>query len=631
MNFMPFSLRFSGLLAAGCLLAARSALADSGYAPEAGEYAIAGSQPGDQVFSQLGLNAAGGYVVWQDNITDGDGWGISAQQLDGNFSGVFGTFRVNQQGAGDQEFPQVSLLNGGGAAFVWQGGKPGFPHIWARFLSAGSTWSTGDVAVNTFTNDIQMHPVIATLTNGNVIVAWASFNEAAAGSLQDVYGQVLSPVGQKIGGEFLVNQFTANNQRNPAVVALSDGGFVVAWVSEGERSSANAAPSVDVYARKFTAAGAAVGSEFLVNTGANICDSPSAAAASDGGFAVAWAEKDAASPDYNSWDVYARQFSSAAVGGAVLRVNTQLYGDQYAPKISYSAGKFLVVWTSLGQDGSREGAFGQFLNADGTPAGGEMQVNTTTASQQMQQAVAADNNGRFLVTWASFTGVASGFDMYAQRYAPLLQPLTAPDAPFVTILSSTNLTVSWPALAGYSVADYEVYADGATNAAGVTTNLWWTMNGLGIGSTHNFQLAYVLTDGRRSPISASAGGTTYLYPFTWGGIPYDWMIQYYGADTAQWPPASSPAVSGGPKLLYVFLSGGNPTNGATWLRTQLTPSSQGLFLSWNPQPGLIYQVQSSPDMKAWTNLGAPRFAEGTYDAIFVGGSGQGYYRLLRLR
>ena len=57
----------------------------------------------------------------------------------------------------------------------------------------------------------------------------------------------------------------------------------------------------------------------------------------------------------NSWDIYARPFSSTGVGGTAVRVNTYLDGDQYAPRISAIGGDYLVVWTSLGQDGSREG------------------------------------------------------------------------------------------------------------------------------------------------------------------------------------------------------------------------------------------------------------------------------------
>jgi hypothetical protein len=579
------------------------------------------------VLPAVSLSKSGGYIVWQDNITDGDGWGVSASKLDGSFSAQLSSFRVNVQGAGDQENAQVSLLNDDGAAFIWQGGPAGFQRIYARFMAGNGTWSTGDVLVNTFTNDYQVNPAICTLTNGNVVAAWGSFNEAAAGSMQDVYAQLLTPAGQKIGGEIAVNQFTAFNQRTPRVAALAGGGFVVAWVSEQERF----ANSVDVYARIFDTTGTPIGGEFLVNTSSNVCANPSVAAAPDGSFAIAWGEQDATSLTTNSWDVYVRVFSGAGTGGTVGRVNTYLYGDQYAPKISYAGGKYLEVWTSMGQDGSREGVYGQFLNTDGSPAGGEFRVNTTTISQQIQPAVSSDGSGQFLAVWTSFTGGAGSFDLYGQRYASTTAPLPAAPTPYVTAISSNSLSVTWPAMAGYSVADYEVYADGATAPTAVVTNDWWTMTGLASGSTHSFAIDYVLTDSSRSPLSAPASGTTWS-GLTWGGIPFEWMEQFYGSDLTKWPSATAALSPGGPTLLYVFLSGGSPLQPSTWLKMQLQQTSQGLFLSWNPQPGLIYQVQASANnMTAWTNLGAPRFAAGNVDSIYVGTGSHGYYRVLRLQ
>ena len=95
---------------------------------------------------------------------------------------------------------------------------------------------------------------------------------------------------------------------------------------------------------------------------------------------------------------------------------------------------------------------------------------------------------------------------------------------------------------------------------------------------------------------------------------------------------NAPLASGGPTLLQVFLSGGNPLDSSTWLRTALSNTPEGLFLSWNTQPGFTYQVQATATLGgAWTNLGAPRFAAGTRDSIFVGKSSAGYYRVLLLR
>lgn len=628
------------MLVAGLTLACPAlGVAQSGFVTEAGEYAPAGSLVGDQVYAHASIKPGGGFIVWQDNNTDGEGLGVSAQRLDSSLSGTLSSFRVNGLGANDQERPQVTMLNGGGAAFVWQGGKLGFQRIYARFLSASNTWVAGDMLVNTFTNS-QKDAAVATLTSGSVVVAWAN----TTNNLRDVYFQRLSPTGQRLGGEVLANQFTAYNQRDPAVAALSDGRFVVVWISEQQRSAfssggdniggvlpaATGAASADVYARIFTAAGVPAGSEFLVSSaGVNPCANPSVAAAADGGFTVAWMQKDLAVAD-NSWDVFARPVSGGAVGGTIRRVNTVTHGDQLAPKISALGTDYLVVWTSMGQDGSQEGVYGQFLLGDGAFNGGEFRVNTTTPAFQKFPAVASDGVARFLTVWSSFVGGAASVDINAQRFASTSQPLTAPDAPFVTVLSSNALSVTWPVLQGYSVAGYQVFADGAGSPTATVTNNWWTLTGLAAGSTHYFQLKYVLTDGRQSPLSAATTNTTYG-ALTYGGIPYEWMLANFGFDLFSWPSPFADTDGDGVSNLNEWLAGTNPTNAASVLRVRLRSTAQGLFLDWNTEAGLLYQVQAAPRIGQWTNVGGARFAAGATDSMPVGGGSAGFYRILRIR
>ena len=84
-------------------------------------------------------------------------------------------------------------------------------------------------------------------------------------------------------------------------------------------------------------------------------------ASADGGFLAVWTEYDpkATETTTNSWDIFVRAFNQdLQAKGPQRRVNTFTYGDQLAPKIASGTGQF-VVWTSLGQDGSREGVFGQ--------------------------------------------------------------------------------------------------------------------------------------------------------------------------------------------------------------------------------------------------------------------------------
>ena len=621
------------------------------YASQAGEYTPAGSLAGDQTYSSVSLNTAGGFLVWEDNVTDGDGLGISAVQLDNTFSAKLGNFRVNQQGAKDQEHPQVTLLPNGGAAFVWQSGPQSFQHIIARFLSSSNLWITGDITVNTATN-YQANAAIAALTNGNVIVTWASYGQDNADGFQGVYAQILSPTGVKVGGEFRVNQFTPYNQRTPAVAAFNNGNFIVAWVSDEQRTTqavdgsgtaGSGYNSADIYARVFNSAGAALGNEFLVNTATNICANPTVATAADGTYIIAWSQKDTVTIN-NSWDIFARQFSTTGTGGAAQVVNSQRYGDQYAPKITSAGTDYMVVWTSLGQDGSHEGVYGQFLHGDGSHAGGEQRINTTVVNAQKFQTVASDGVGRFLAVWSGFSSGGTSLDLYAQRFATTLQPLIAPGAPYVQALDSYTLSASWPLLQGFSVGYYELFVDGATVPAIITNTVsLWSNPNYNPASTHTFQLAYVLTDGRQSPLSPSASGTTWGSDrFSYGptvvgtpapdGLPDDWETLYYTTNRSKWPKLGVyTQLAPGVTVYDTFLWGANPTDATTWLKQWLTQTHQGVFLNWNTVPGGIYQVLTTTDLITWMPLGSPRFEAGTTDSLYLGFNSKGYYQIVRNR
>jgi hypothetical protein len=397
-----------------------------GYIAGGGEYPIVGLLPGVQLHPHASVTGAGGYLVWEDNTIDGDGLGIRAAALNNAFSPIGETFRVNVNAKGDQEHPQVALLNGGGAAFVWQGGRQSFQHIYARFLSSSNTWLSTDVQVNDSNGKYQLSPAIATLDNGNVAIVWCN----VANAFQDVYAQIFTPTGQKVGTNFLVNQFTPFNQRTPAISALAGGRFIVVWVSEQQRSGSldnpdsnylydpYARPSVDIYGRIFQNDDPTSGAEFMINNSINVCANPSVAGASDGSYIVAWSQKDYQSPQANSWDIYGRAYPAPLnAGGPTTAINTRLYGDQYAPQVSVVGTNYTILWTSLGQDGSWEGVYGQSVRtADASRTGPEFRVNTTTLGKQIHPTLAADQAGRLLSVWSSYSGGQGNFDLYAQVY-----------------------------------------------------------------------------------------------------------------------------------------------------------------------------------------------------------------------
>lgn len=480
-----------------------------------GQYAITAPIPGDQIHSHASINAQGGYLVWDDNSVDGSGQGISAVALDSNFSPVSPRFRVNQIRTGDQEFPQVALLKNGGAVFVWQSRPLTSPrHIFARFLSASNSWATGDILASSFTGNYQINPVVTTLPNGNVVVAYGSFNQVAPGSLQDVYMQIFSPNGQKIGSEILANsQYTDFNQRTPAITPLSDGRFVVAWVSE-QKSHDN---SVEIFARVFTSDGVAATDELPVSTTVtNVCANPSVAALANGGFVVSWGERDQFVRN-NGWDIFARAFNSSgtALGGSsqAFLVNAYRFGDQVAPRVAALDGGAIVVWTSLAQDGSQEGVYGRFLDANGAISSDEFRVNTTTISKQIHPVVASDGGSRFLAAWSSFTGTGSGLDLFAQRYASsdflAIQSTTNYAAPLIDPYPSDEGSIGGPTLPpapGDSHAT--TFTNSLASVSGAYSGLFYDRtNGVTLGSAGYFAAA-MTTRGTYSA-KVSFGGKTY--------------------------------------------------------------------------------------------------------------------------
>ncbi len=409
--------------------------------PQGGEFPILGSIPGDQVWPTVSLSPTGGAITWQDNNIDKLGGGLGSSLLDTTFAAGIKA-RVNNTTTGVHFRPKVQLLANDNAVYVWESTvtAAGAPNIYARFAKNanaknnpgyGTNFYTGDIRVNTYLTGQKIDPAVAALPDGSAIIVWSSFGQD--GSQYGVFARQFKATGvAATAKEFQVNQVIDYNQRNPAVAALPNGNYVIVWISEHERN----ATSADIYARIYTDAGVPLTDEIAINTstslsawsltgaimyetgqvqGTSPCSSPSVAALPDGGFTVVWAQKDLVNLN-NSWDVCGRAFSATGTPlGPDFGINTYLYGDQYQPKIAAGPAGSLVVWTSLGEDGSREGVYGRFLAGGTQVSGDEFRVNTTTISQQMHPSVAWDGLGNFLVVWTSFTG-QQGFDLFGQSY-----------------------------------------------------------------------------------------------------------------------------------------------------------------------------------------------------------------------
>ena len=587
------------------------------------EYSLAGRPAGDQTHPAAAFGPSRGYLVWQDNATDGDGLGISARRLDLNGSTVGAAFRVNEGGAGDQEAAKLAVLSNGSTLFVWQSGVRGDRSVYARVLGAAGVFLSGDLLLSPAGTD-NRNPAVTALTDGSAAVTWAS--TGADGQLLGIFAQRLSADGGKLGDPIVVNQFAQFNQRHPAVAPLPAGGFAVAWISEQQTGENRA----DVYIRRFGPDGIAQGNEARVNSKTLACATPAVAAVGGGSLAVAWSELDLSGTEL-AWSVQGRWLDAAGTGGPILSVSDTLLGAQVQPSLAVSGDQVLAVWMGTGLDQGGSGVGGRLFSRSGSPVGGVLTLDSAGRGDQITPAVAAQGEGGFLAIWSTWNGLDTGMDLAAQRLAQQTAALSALAAPVVEGFSSWQVRASWAPLTGLAVKQYEVYFDGSSTPD-VTIDTFWSSPDVLPGTTHSVQIAYVLADGRRSPLSAVAQGRSWGKDLNGDGLPDDWQALYFGPNPAAWPAPSADSDGDGVSNRDEFLSGTNPTDALDRLKVQVQPTGQGLLLTWSSHAGGIYQLQSSTDLKSWTNSGGYRFAASTTDSVIVRDlPSSAYFRVNRIR
>lgn len=97
-------------------------------------------------------------------------------------------------------------------------------------------------------------------------------------------------------------------------------------------------------------------------------------------------------------------------------VNTVTAGEQTEVAVASNNDQLsVVVWTSDGEDGSETGVFArQYFN--GVASGSVFRVNTTTTGKQEEPAVAMDANGNFVVAWRGRGASDTDDNIYFQRF-----------------------------------------------------------------------------------------------------------------------------------------------------------------------------------------------------------------------
>ncbi len=373
-----------------------------------------------QFAPQITALSSGGFVVtWTDasnTAPDTDGGAVRAQVFTAAGAMVGTEILVNTATASIQQSQQITALSSGGFVVTWTDQSWTAPDtsglaVRAQVFTAAGAMVGTEILVNTATANGQSAPQITALSNGGFVVTWEDASVSGGDTSGNaVRAQMFTAAGATVGTEILVNTATTSYQGSPQITALSNGGFVVTWVDNS--ASGGDTSGTAVRAQVFTAAGATVGTEILVNTAtANGQAAPQITALSDGGFVVTWVDLSRTAPDTSGNAVRAQVFTAAgAMVGTEILVPTATANGQSAPQITaLSNGGFVVTWEDLSRtapDTSGNAVRAQVFTAAGAMVGTEILVNTAKFSSHYSPQITALSSGGFVVTWTDYSGTA---------------------------------------------------------------------------------------------------------------------------------------------------------------------------------------------------------------------------------
>jgi len=354
-------------------------------------------------------------VVWTSSSQDGSSDGIFGQRYAASGAPLGPEFRVNTYTPLSQFNPDVAADASGNFVVVWEsdyqdGSNRGV--FGQRYASSGVPLGA-DFRVNTFTTGEQGDPSVAVDSAGAFVVAWDSANQDGSGA--GVFAQRFASSGSPLGPEFRVNTTTFAMQVSPSITSDGSGNFIVVW-----QGPTIGGLNPKAFGQRYAASGAPLGVEFRVNTTApGYQFVPDVASDAAGNFVVVWYTDDAFTG--GPQDAFGQRFASTGAPlGTEFRVNTTTTPVPWVPSVAMdSAGDFVVMWESP-HDGSLIGVFGQRFASTGAPLGTEFLVNTYTTADQSGPAVASDSAGRFVVVWRSDGQDGSGGGVYAQRYSMIV-------------------------------------------------------------------------------------------------------------------------------------------------------------------------------------------------------------------
>lgn len=243
---------------------------------------------------------------------------------------------LNTQTTLTQMVSDVAALSSGGWVVAW-GDANTANRVVARLLDADGTITGAEIPVSTSVDFNGVNVCVAASATGPFSVMWDSDGNDGNGT--GIMARVFSATGSPLTAEFVVNDFTTGNQGGANVEALKDGTFLAAW------SGPNAEGPQGISMQRFTASGARVGSQTVVSDSTSQNQfQPHVAALDDGGWMIVWEGFDL---DDNQFGIVAKRFDkNGSAVGEQFAVNQITVGNQFLGGVAVLGNVFCVAWES---------------------------------------------------------------------------------------------------------------------------------------------------------------------------------------------------------------------------------------------------------------------------------------------
>ena len=359
-------------------------------------YLVNTTTSGNQRYPSAALGNGGeSVVVWSGTGAGDNDRGIFVRLYDDTGTAVSGEIKVNQTTPSFQHKPVVAKASNGDFIVTWSGKGVGEfdSGVFARRYTTNGIPLTGEFLVNTQTSGYQQEPDIAIASDGSFVITWSG---DGPGDSSGVFFQRYNAVGNPVGPETRVNTTTSGQQKLPSIGIDGANNFTIVWSGRGSGDSSG------IFLQRYNASGTPVGGEELVNTttlydqeDASISMPPSGAAV------ITWTSLYQEGVGGGQRGVYAQEYSAAGakVGGEIL-INSTTYLDQKFSSVAVRGeSAYSVVWSGRGV-GDTTGVFAASrfrLPVPLTAVGGQA-IEQTSAESLTQAGLDAVSNaaiGRF--------------------------------------------------------------------------------------------------------------------------------------------------------------------------------------------------------------------------------------------